>query len=87
MCRVGEGAIASMLMKALTNGIRGYTTEVRLRGLTKSQGFNKITRVGGFCLYSCGFQPPSPSSPNFIIRSLDQPNDASLRSRQNFSFC
>ena len=34
----GGGVIASMLMKALTNRIRGYTTEVRLRGLTKSHG-------------------------------------------------
>lgn len=51
----GESAIASMPIQALTNGIRGYTNEVRLRGLTKSQGFHKITRVGGFCLYSCGF--------------------------------
>jgi hypothetical protein len=35
------------------NGIRVYTNEVRLRGLTKKQEFE--TREGGFCLYSCGF--------------------------------
>ena len=34
-----------MSIQALTNGIRGYTNEVRLRGLTKGQGFKKITRV------------------------------------------
>ncbi|MBD2437814.1 hypothetical protein [Nostoc sp. FACHB-110] len=38
---------------APANGIRGYTNEVRLRGLTQYQGFG--TRAGGFCLCSCDF--------------------------------
>ncbi|WP_413201259.1 hypothetical protein [Nostoc piscinale] len=38
---------------APANGIRGYTNEVRLRGLTRNQGFG--TRAGGFCLCSRDF--------------------------------
>ena len=32
-----------------SHGIRGYTNEVRLRGLTENQGFE--THGGGFCLW------------------------------------
>ncbi|WP_190684888.1 hypothetical protein [Nostoc sp. FACHB-110] len=51
---------------APANRIRGYTNEVRLRGLTQYQGFG--TRAGGFCLCSRDFSrlvqdmcfPPAP---------------------------
>jgi hypothetical protein len=42
-----------ILHLAPTNGIRGYTNEVRLLGLTQNQGFG--TRSGGFCLCSRDF--------------------------------
>ncbi len=41
---------------AMATGSRGYKNQVRLRGLTKYQGF--LTRAGGFCLCSCGFNRP-----------------------------
>ncbi|MEH1790366.1 MAG: hypothetical protein V7L23_33580 [Nostoc sp.] len=40
--------IAHILHLALAIRNRGYTNEVRLRGLTENQGFE--TRAGGFCL-------------------------------------
>jgi hypothetical protein len=45
--------LTHILHLAPTNGIRGYTNEVRLRGLTQNQGFG--TRSGGFCLCSRDF--------------------------------
>ncbi|MBD2439437.1 hypothetical protein [Nostoc sp. FACHB-110] len=45
--------LTHILHLAPANGIRGYTNEVRLRGLTRNQGFG--TRAGGFCLCSRDF--------------------------------
>ncbi|MBU7582081.1 MAG: hypothetical protein KAF91_04090 [Nostoc sp. TH1S01] len=42
-----------ILHLAPTNGIRGYTNEVRLRGLTQYQGFG--TRAGGETSAAGGF--------------------------------
>ncbi|HEY9801246.1 MAG TPA: hypothetical protein V6D25_12880 [Leptolyngbyaceae cyanobacterium] len=44
------------ILQALAIRNRGYTNQVRLRGLTQNEGF--LTRAGGFCLCSCDFQSP-----------------------------
>ncbi|HLO85148.1 MAG TPA: hypothetical protein VK203_09075 [Nostocaceae cyanobacterium] len=49
----GHGTAHRCKLKALTNRIRGYTGQVRLRGLIKNQGFE--THAGGFCLCRRGF--------------------------------
>ena|SRR4028118_1061914 len=41
----------AVTVSAISN--RGYKNQVQLRGLTENRGF--LTRVGGFRLYSCGF--------------------------------
>ncbi len=40
--------LAQILHQPLATVSRGYTNQVRLRGLTENQGFE--TREGGFCL-------------------------------------
>lgn len=47
----------NILHLALAMRNRGYTNQVRLRGLTQNEGF--VTCAGGFCLCNCDFQSPS----------------------------
>ncbi|MBD2597818.1 hypothetical protein H6G74_26345 [Nostoc spongiaeforme FACHB-130] len=63
--------LTHILHLAPANGIRGYTNEVRLRGLTRNQGFG--TRAGGegvaVLAVPVDCEPPNPKG--FCLCSRD----------------
>ena len=72
-----------ILHQPLANRIRGYTNQVRLRGLTENQGFetrvlrSRSRRLGGFCLCSRDLQSPGArcESPDLLTYANSQPDD------------